>query len=755
MSSLGAIFAEIPFSARLLRFLHECAKGVGATAALVVEFDSRTGQLSPWVRAGTAPLPKSPLSLDAYAALLEVGRQAAESADPSILVALGLRADGPLRCYPLEVTPRWYRGIDAVLCVQDGAVVDEEALAVLRAALSRDRDARLSGVVRAAVEASSDPVEITDHTVRVIHVNAAFERFSGYRREEVVGGTLAILRDPDAPKHDPAFYQFAEDGVRRVGHWTSYVGSRRRDGTPIQSEVCVSAFDATAHGVSGNIALRRDLTRRGAREAALAMAHMEFRNVLAALPQAVAVTRDELVYFGNAALFRLLGVTAEGVIGAPLSRVLHPEERPRVDALLRDGAHSVRVQGAGSAVRLVDFAAAGTISFEGVAARISLLDDVTERQLARASAEHADRLAALGALAASVAHEINNPLAVLSANLEALRAEGCEHAAALDDALAHARRIRSIIADLRAFSRSDTEEAPECVSMARAVSAAMNLTANELRHLATVSVDVPADLHARAQDGPLVQVLVNLLLNASHAMRAIPRPLHRVEVSARQTGDRVRISVRDSGSGVAPAVRARLFQPFVSTRVSQGGTGLGLWICRRIIEGFGGEIRLVDVEPHGTEAQVTLAAAPRRDSTPSPPREDAPWVGGHIVVIDDEPAIGRAVARLLREHSVVVLDQPQRALHELLQLSEPDAVLCDLMMPDVTGAELFRGVLAARPSLARRFVFITGGVFSEDTERFLAEHTPRVLTKPFDALQLRGVLAEVRSEGVDARPRAG
>jgi PAS domain S-box-containing protein len=755
MSSLGAIFEEIPFADRLQRFLCACRDAVGASAALLVEFDSRAGQMHPWVRASTAMLPEGPLREEVFTDLLALGRGGAARAERSLLEALGLTGDGPLRCYSVEVIPRWYRGTDALLCVQDGAAVEAGTVDVLRAALSRDREARLSAVVRAAVEASLDSVEITDQSVRVIYVNAAFERFTGYSRDEVVGGTLTILRDPDAPKHDPAFFQFAEDEVRRVGQWSSYIGSRRRDGAPIQSEVGVSAFDASAHGVLGQIALRRDLTRRGAREAALAMAHMEFRNVLAALPQAVAVIRDELVYFGNPALFQLLGATAEAVIGAPVSRFLHPEERPRVHALLRDGAHSVRVLRAGGAVRLVDFAAAGTLSFEGVAARISLLDDVTERQLARVSAEHADRLAALGALAASVAHEINNPLTVLSSNLEALRAEDDAHAAALDDALAHARRIRSIIADLRAFSRDDIDEALDAASISRVVSAAMNLVANELRHLATVRVDVPADLHARAHDGPLVQVLVNLLLNASHAMRAAPRQRHEVAVSARQTGDLVQISVRDSGPGIDPTVRGRLFQPFVSTRVAQGGTGLGLWICRRIVDGFGGEIRLVDVEPHGTEAQVTLAAASRRDSTPSPPRAEAPWVGGHIAVIDDEPAIGRAVARLLREHTVTVLDQPRRALHDLLQMPEPDVVLCDLMMPDVTGAELFRAVLASRPSLARRFVFITGGVFDDDTTRFLAEHASRVLTKPFDLVQLQGVLAELRPEVVGATLRPG
>jgi CheY-like chemotaxis protein len=203
-----------------------------------------------------------------------------------------------------------------------------------------------------------------------------------------------------------------------------------------------------------------------------------------------------------------------------------------------------------------------------------------------------------------------------------------------------------------------------------------------------------------------------------------------------------------------PEVLEHVFEPFFTTK-GERGTGLGLWICRRIVEGFGGEIRLVDVEPHGTEAQVTLAAASRRDSTPSPPRAEAPWVGGHIAVIDDEPAIGRAVTRLLREHTVTVLDQPRRALHDLLQMPEPDVVLCDLMMPDVTGAELFRAVLASRPSLARRFVFITGGVFDDDTARFLAEHTSRVLTKPFDLVQLQGVLAELRPEVVGAPSRPG
>lgn len=740
-AAAAAAFDDPPFEQRLALFLDALRALTGAQGVALIEVDALDGHLKPRVRAvsGLEATHDAAIPEDVFARWLTAG---------SATVSLGALGCGFVdttgRVHGLSVTPRWWAGRDAALCLTGSEPAPDALVERLEDALSQDRDRRTSALLRAALEGAADTVELTDVSVRVVHVNNAFERLFGYTRAEVVGDDLVRLRDPNAPKHDPLFYRFAEETVNARGVWLSTIGSRRKDGRSVMAEIAVTFVDAPALRFKGNLGIRRDAQQRAARESALSMAHLEFRTVLGALPQAVAVIRDERVYFGNAPFFEILRVRPETAMSAPFETFMHPDERPRLEAVLRDGAGGLRIVRPDGTVRIVDVNGVGEISFKGAPSRILLLEDTTDQRFEQAREEHAQRLAALGALAASVAHEINNPLAVMTSNLEWLMecdALPDEHSA-LEDALEGARRIRQIIADLRAFSRDDAaSHIAETVDVARALSAALNIAANELRHLARVEVKCPPLLVARGKDGPLVQVLVNLLVNASQAMRTVKDRPHLLTVTVVEHLGTIDIDVTDTGPGISAELMDRLFAPFVSTRAASGGTGLGLWISRRIVESFGGALTVTSTPGSGSTFRVHLSAS----ATSPLPRVNVPQASprsANVLVIDDEVAISRALARLLSaDHEVEVINRSPEALSRLSAGPAPQVVLCDLMMPVLNGVELYEQACAARPELRDRFVFVTGGAFTEETSAFLAQTRTPVVGKPFNADELRAAIA--------------
>ncbi len=611
------------------------------------------------------------------------------------------------------------------------------------------------------LQGSTDAMEFTDGAIHVMHVNRAWEAFTGYTRDEVVGRTLAFLRDPGAPVHDEAFYRYSEEVLAREHTWASMMASRTKDGRRIVQEITVSRVpDAREHRLEGNLAVRRDLRQRAGREEALAIAHLEFRVVLSALPDGVAVLKGESVYFVNSAFVKLVGRGVDAVVGRPLRAFVHPDDRHLVPACLTREVVGLRVLRPDGSVRFVEITGAGEVSFEGSPAQIALARDTTDQRVAAERTAHASRLTALGALAASIGHEINNPLAFVLGNLEAMLndAPAAARTGPLRDALEGAQRINAIVSDLRAFSRLETPGAPLAIDVAAAANVALNLVGNQIRHRVTMVRGLEPGLRVRAQEGPLVQVLVNLLINAAQAIPERDGREHVIEVSARREGDRVAVRVRDTGVGIAPDVLPRIFDPFFTTRARDGGSGLGLSVSRRIIEGFGGTLDAASVVHGGTTFTITLpgAGADDAEAPPStPPVERAPLAPterARVVVIDDEVPVARVLQRLLREHEVEVFHDGAAALERLRHGPPPDAVLCDLMMPGLTGPDVYACVLRERPDLAGAFVFTTGGSFTEETGAFLEQHRDRVLEKPFRTQQVRDAVrrATERTRGARA-----
>ncbi len=390
--------------------------------------------------------------------------------------------------------------------------------------------------------------------------------------------------------------------------------------------------------------------------------------------------------------------------------------------------------------------------------------DVTERKKMVSRLQFADRMASVGTLAAGVAHEINNPLAYVIGNLgfaiEAL-AEASELAAsgrwstsslmpvldecrrALKEAEDGATRVRGIVRDLKVFSRSDEDQRGP-VDVRRVVESALNLASNELRHRARVVTrlsDVPLVL---ANEARLTQVFLNLLVNAAQAIREGAVEENEIEVEVRR-GDlgHVVVEVRDSGCGIKPEDRARIFDPFFTTKPAGIGTGLGLAICHGIVDALGGEIDVESEVGKGSTFRVLLPATQERPAAAGAvPEPAAASRRGRILVVDDEPLFCRTVERVLKmDHDVVALGDAREALARIQAGETFDVVLTDLVMPGMSGMELYAAVERAAPALAERILFVTGGAFTPDATAFVAERPDRVLEKPLTADAIRAAVA--------------
>jgi signal transduction histidine kinase len=368
-----------------------------------------------------------------------------------------------------------------------------------------------------------------------------------------------------------------------------------------------------------------------------------------------------------------------------------------------------------------------------------------------------ERLASVGRLAAGVAHEINTPLSSVVANLALIAEElpRLERAGVrirdveemLRDARAAAERVRVVVRDLKTFSRGDEEHIGP-VELRPLIEATINMAYNEIRHHARLVKDFGETGRAYANEARLGQVVLNLLLNAAQAIPGGDEANHEIRIVTRDEGNRVMIEVRDTGSGIPPEVRRHIFEPFFTTKPIGVGTGLGLAICHSIVTGFGGDIEIDGVPSGGTSVRVFIPMsndpADARALSPDPPVVRR----ARVLAIDDDEQLLRTIERVLRrDHEVVSVTGGRAALARLTGGESFDAVLCDLMMPDMTGMALHARLLEVAPEVAASMIFLTGGTFTSDAQRFLDTVPNPRLTKPFDLKELRRLVGEHAQAG--------
>ena len=386
------------------------------------------------------------------------------------------------------------------------------------------------------------------------------------------------------------------------------------------------------------------------------------------------------------------------------------------------------------------------------------LTDVTEVRIAADHALASERFAAVGTLAAGVAHEINNPLAWITTNLgyvQDLLASPAKGSAAdadstrqvlevLDETRQGVARIRDTVDALRALGRPVGAGAPVPCDVREEILAAVAVARHEVVHRARLTVGVPEALPAvLSHPGALRKVFLHLVLNAAQAIPEGPVSEHEVKVTAAASAGFVTVEVSDTGVGMSPHVSAQMFDPFFTTKGPGQGMGLGLSFARAQVEAARGRIEVASEPGRGTTVRVILPETSREAGTALPGA--APASGRRrVLVVDDEDILVRAYGRILeRDHDVTALTSAPEALRRLEAGESWDAILFDLQMPDVDGVELFEKIELSRPELVSRVAFITGGAFTPRALSFLQRNTRPTLAKPIDAGALRDLVAQL------------
>ncbi|MEW5853964.1 MAG: response regulator [Myxococcota bacterium] len=396
------------------------------------------------------------------------------------------------------------------------------------------------------------------------------------------------------------------------------------------------------------------------------------------------------------------------------------------------------------AFRPSDLTRAGIVASQVVLALET--QDLMRRLLA------AERFTTVGQMAASIAHDINNPISYVLTNVShargelAARGQHPDVCAALEDAEEGARRVADIVAEIRQVAGTQQVETA-VFALGPVLQSALRMTSATVRGCADVRLAVDPGASVRGVPGRLCQVFMNLLVNAAHAVEAAGRGRGLVQVTCRVEGPSVVVEVSDNGVGIPPQNVARLFEPFFTTKAPGKGTGLGLSICRDIVRAHGGELSLRSTPGSGTTFVVRLAREPdAAPATTGPERAQPtpPSLKLRILCIDDEERQLRAYARELGESCIVVTEScPLRALQRLRQESY-DVILCDVLMPGMTGAQLHRELTGQQPEMAGRFVFVTGSA-GLSHESYLASVAVPVLTKPLAPGALQALLASYRA----------
>lgn len=489
----------------------------------------------------------------------------------------------------------------------------------------------------------------------------------------------------------------------------------------------------------------------------------------------IGVDAEQRVYFMNSKALELLSVAEEHAIARRIDAVLsveatHPIVQRVVSALEsgEDAGRPLTVELQGSKLRIT---VARLKNPSGMNSALLIARDISD--LIAAEAERAslatqlhaaDKMRSLGQMTAGVSHEINNPLAALLPSLKILQdrfndvvghLEGCAFARAdndlvqavrevpelLSDAIAAGRQIKSVVAEMRFFAHPASKRG-ERTSVEELLNTGLSLISREVRFKARVERDYGASMELILDRSLVGQALLNILINASQAVANGTPEDSWIRVKTYELDSGVAIEISNSGPGIPPSISGRIFEPFFTTKEPGAGVGLGLSIAYESVRRHGGYIEVVDGLP--TTLRVWLPSDTGKVAGSVPPMDPANAVSGsreriappRVLIVDDERLVRNGFRRLLDRHYAVTLAEGGRQALELIRNQRFDVILCDLLMPQMTGMELYETVRNEAPLAAERFVFLTGGTACAEAREFLSAVDNARAFKPLDNEEL-------------------
>ena len=542
---------------------------------------------------------------------------------------------------------------------------------------------------------------------------------------------------------------------------------KSRDGQLRWHEVFVKRV--TIGGQDRILALARDITGRKAAEAALRASEEQYHSMFNASIDGLALWNAAgAIVDINPALWRMYGYSDEEYAALPPGGFTGPSYQREFLKAVAAGAslHSEvteqRRDGSTAEVEVHGI----PMHYQGKPHVLTIARDITEkkrsaRELARQreSLYQREKLAALGSLLAGVAHELNNPLSVVVARAVLLEEQGgpATQAAAMKIRTSAERCARIVRTFLAMARQQQPSRGP--VAINDVVAAALDIAAYAVR---TSSIEVTLDL---AKTLPLIladadqlhQVLLNLFINAQQALQDQPAP-RRIRVTSRfdAAADLLRITVADNGPGIAPHLRARVFEPYFTTKPTGIGLGVGLAVSLGIVEAHGGTLT-VDSPADGGALFTIVLPVGAVDASGDDARPDSKASTGRrtILIVDDEPEIRETLAEILTNsrHRVVAAASGREAL-ERIAAEHFDVILTDIRMPDLDGRALYQEIERRWPGLGARVVFVTGDTLASALREFVSESGRPVIEKPFLPSEVRRLVAELAMDG-NAVPPAG
>lgn len=598
------------------------------------------------------------------------------------------------------------------------------------------------------LDSLSDAVLTTDTTDRITFANRAATAIFRREADRLVGEHLLNL-----------FARDSRDAAR-------FGQSAARDGLPQRYDVellddarIVSASVAALSDGSGVILTLRDVTEMRRAHQELARSESRYRHLFEDASDAI-MTFDSLGRFTsvNDAGERISGYDREELIGKFFGPLLPLGELPRAVLEFRRALSGSPGQFESVVVRKDGTRRHITITYscpQRSREVLCLIRDATDEKQLQQQLVQSEKMAAIGQLVSGVAHELNNPLASITAFAQLMISDGNltaddRHAAEVIGN--ESKRAARIIHNLLTFARQHKAE-KSYADINQVVENTLELRGYDLsvrgiRVERSYANPAPSTMVDPYQ---LQQVILNLVTNAEQAMSSVERGRQRLMVRTRADADAVHIEIEDTGPGIPPDSLERIFNPFYTTKPVGQGTGLGLSISLGIVGEHGGRIWAENVPAGGAKFCIELPrVAPDHSRAAAVAVSPVALVEGlHILVVDDEPSIRQALCRFLERdgHNVVAADSGSGAI-AAARTESFDAILLDMRMPDMSGKEVWEQWRQERPELARRVVFLTGDIVSPDLQQFLASTGRPFMAKPFGLDDVVRVLEAVRRDGV-------
>ena len=602
------------------------------------------------------------------------------------------------------------------------------------------------GLAPGIIAGSPDAIVVTSLDRRILDANESAARLFGRAVADLVGVAIDELV---AAAERGAVAGYEREALR--GFPQRY---ETRILTQTGAERVVAVASAALHRrgkLYGTAATLRDITDEFVAHEKLARSEARYRHL-------VDRAGDAIITFNAAACFTTVnhaaevisGYTREELVGSFFGPLIVPEELPATMEEFQKTLGGELRQFETAVIRKdgsIRSIAVTTSCVQVGEEVLCIVRDVTDQKQLQQQLIQSEKMAAIGQLVSGVAHELNNPLASVSAFAQLLLADRslpADHRHSADIIAGEARRAARIVTNLLTFARQHkAEKVPTDVS--RVLEDTLELRAYEfsvrgIRIVRDYRERVPetmADIHQ------LQQVFLNIVTNAEQAMGSVSRQQHRLTVRTRALPRAIRVEIEDTGPGIPPDSLERIFNPFYTTKPTGSGTGLGLSISLGIVSEHGGRIWAENIAEGGARFCVELPyVEPVHRVEPGRPAVVPVGVPAlQILVIDDEEPLRVALERYLASHGhhVESTGSGEHGL-ELLARQRYDAIVLDMRMPDISGQQLFERLRSERPELAERVIFITGDTVSRELRSFLEGTGRPFIPKPFEFAALQEAL---------------